>query len=115
MEDASDKSPAGRSGVPASVPGWHERFDRLVLVTAPEALRIDRFIRRVAGPDASPEEQARLRGDALRRIAAQLPDDWKRSRCDYVIENDRTLVLLRRRALEVLRALQRDAASPGNR
>jgi dephospho-CoA kinase len=113
--DASDETPLWRNRVAASVPGWRDRFDKLVLVTAPEALRVERFVRRVAGPDASPAEQARLRADALRRIAAQLPDDWKRPRCDYTIDNDRTLVLLRRRALEVLRELRRDGAHLSNR
>ena len=42
-------------------------------------------------------------------MAAQLPEAWKRARCDYVVENDRTLVLLRREALRVLAALQADA------
>ena len=95
--------------VPASVPGWRDRFDRLVLVAAPETVRIERFVLRVGGSDASPLEKERLRGDALRRLAAQIPETWKRAHCDYIIENDRTLVLLRRRALEVLRDLRRDA------
>ena len=30
----------------AHAPGWRERFDKLVLVTAPEPLRIERFVRR---------------------------------------------------------------------
>jgi dephospho-CoA kinase len=103
--EAPDATPV----VPASVPGWRDRFDRLVLVAAPEAVRIERFVLRVGGPEASSLEKERLRGDALRRLAAQLPEAWKRDRCDYLIENDRTLVLLRRRALEVLRALRTDA------
>ena len=97
-----------RSAKP-SVPGWHERFDKLVLVAAPEAVRIERFVARAGGSDVGEIEQQRLRDDARRRIAAQLPDRWKRPRCDYVIENDRTLVLLRREALRVLAALRRDA------
>ena len=95
--------------VTASVPGWGDRFDRLILVAAPEAVRIERFVLRIGGPDASPLEKERLRGDALRRLAAQIPETWKRAHCHYIIENDRTLVLLRRRALEVLRDLRRDA------
>jgi dephospho-CoA kinase len=114
-QEASDEPSDLPRRAATSVPGWRARFDRLVLVTAPEALRVERFVRRVAGPHATPAEQARLRADALRRIAAQLPDDWKRPRCDYIIDNDRTLVLLRRRALEVLRALQGDAATRSNR
>ena len=43
-------------------------------------------------------------------MAAQMPDEAKRAFCDFVIENTRTLVLLRREALRVLRALQQTAA-----
>ena len=94
---------------PASVPGWRDRFDRLVLVAAPEALRLQRFVARVAPPDATASALESLRADARRRAAAQLPESWKRERSDYVIENDRTLVLLRREALRILTALRQDA------
>ena len=100
---------AQQPGTPPTVPGWRQRFDVLVLVAAPGATRIERFIARVGGPGASPHTQAELRQDARRRMAAQLPEPWKRERCDYVIENDRTLVLLRREALRVLAALRERA------
>jgi dephospho-CoA kinase len=92
-----------------TVPGWRERFSKLVLVAAPAAVRVERFVARAGGPDAGEAEKSQLRDDARRRMAAQLPDEWKRSRCDYVIENDRTLVLLRREALQVLDCLRHDA------
>lgn len=92
-----------------AAPGWRERFGKLVLVAAPRAVRVERFVLRVGGADAGEAERARLREDARRRMAAQLPDEWKRPRSDYVIENDRTLVLLRREALRVLAGLRRDA------
>ncbi len=106
--DAGGEASGKVSGQPA-VPTWRDRFDKIVLVAAPAAVRIERFVLRVGGSDASPEEKDRLREDARRRLAAQLPEAWKRPRCDYIIENDRTLVLLRRRGLEVLHALRRDA------
>ena len=90
----------------ATAPGWRDRFDRLVLVAAPEPLRVERYVARMAGPGATPEQRQGLREDARRRLAAQLPEAWKRQHCDYVIENDRTLVLLRRAALRVLAQLR---------
>ena len=97
------------AGVQPHMEGWRTRFDKLVLVAAPEDVRVERFVTRVGGAGASDAEKTRLREDAHRRMAAQLPDSWKRLRCDYVIENDRTLVLLRREALRVLEALLKDA------
>ncbi|RRA48333.1 dephospho-CoA kinase [Acidipila sp. EB88] len=97
----------------ATVPGWRERFGRLVLVAAPEAMRVERFALRVGGPEAGPARREQLREDARRRMRAQIPESRKRALCDYVIENDRTLVLLRREALRVLAALRQDAERGG--
>ncbi len=113
--EASGEASSEASGEPQqpntepTAPGWRKRFDAIVLVAAPEAVRMERFIARVGGPDASPEVRASLQADARRRMAAQLPEAWKRERCDYIIENDRTLVLLRREALRVLAALRKRA------
>ncbi len=87
---------------------WRERFDKLVLVTAPEEVRVARFAARAL---ANAEQRVEIAAEARRRMAAQLPDSAKRGACDFVIENTRTLVLLRREALRVLRALQQSAAN----
>jgi dephospho-CoA kinase len=91
------------------VPGWRERFDRMVLVTAPEELKVARYVERVLVADGSEETRARAAADARRRLAAQIPDSEKLPLCDFVIENNRTLVLLRRRALEVFAQLRAGA------
>jgi dephospho-CoA kinase len=65
---------------------WRSRFDCIVLVTAPDETKIDRFIQRSA-PGSS---DAHLRDDARRRIEAQratVPDDIP----SYTIENDRSM------------------------
>ncbi|HEY0786453.1 MAG TPA: dephospho-CoA kinase [Acidobacteriaceae bacterium] len=85
---------------------WRRRFDRLVLVTAPDQAKIDRYVARVAGPAPEPATRQRLEEDARRRLAAQIPDAEKAPLCDYLIENTSTLVLLRRRAQAVLQALR---------
>lgn len=71
--------------------GWHRRFDKVVLVRASEATKIARFVARVSGGavvDAA--LTAELEADARRRIAAQLDDDWKAQRSDYILTNDGT-------------------------
>ena len=106
----ASQAPTGASArQEPTAPGWRTRFDCIVLVTAPLEVRVERYIARVAGPDPSNEAKERLRSDALRRIAAQLPEEWKRERSDYVIENSRTLVLLRREALALLGKLKEQA------
>lgn len=68
--------------------GWRNRFDKLILVTAPEELRIARFISRTLPQGTFGDEQrASLEADARSRIAQQIPDDQKASLCDYVLTN----------------------------
>jgi dephospho-CoA kinase len=75
--------------------GWRKRFDKLILVTAPEDLRIARFIARSsAGRALTPDEHAALEAEAHRRIARQIPDDQKASFCDYVLTNNGPLTEL---------------------
>ncbi len=68
--------------------GWRKRFDKLILVTAPEELRIARFIARTCPEGVLTREmRASLEADAQRRIALQIPDDQKAALCDYVLTN----------------------------
>lgn len=67
---------------------WRQRFDKLILVTAPEALRIERFITRTAaGRTLSEAERAQLEAEAQRRMDQQWPDDRKAALSDYVLTN----------------------------
>jgi len=68
--------------------GWRRRFDRLILVTAPEEVKIARFVARGAGGDAiSAERREELEEEARRRLARQIPDEPKSPLCDYVLTN----------------------------
>jgi dephospho-CoA kinase len=67
--------------------GWHSRFDRILLVTAPDALKIVRFVERVAaGRVLSAEERAAIEADARQRLALQHTDEYA-SQC-IVLHND---------------------------
>ncbi|HEU5303828.1 MAG TPA: dephospho-CoA kinase [Gemmatimonadales bacterium] len=70
-------------------------FDAVVLVDAPEEVRRARLL---ASRSLSVE-------DADRMMASQLSAATKRSRCDYVIDNDGDLATLERAAADVWRAL----------
>ncbi|HSD30981.1 MAG TPA: dephospho-CoA kinase [Gemmatimonadales bacterium] len=76
------------------------RFDAVVLVDAPAAVRRAR-LRTLRG--LTPE-------DADRMIAAQMPAEAKRARSQYVIDNDGTMQELEGRARAVYAELERRAA-----
>ena len=65
-----------------------DRFDCIILVTAPEDVKIARFIARcAAGEEMTPERRAELEAEARRRLAQQIPDEQKSGLCDYVLTN----------------------------
>jgi dephospho-CoA kinase len=68
---------------------WQQRFDRMVLVTAPEEVKIARFVRRCFGDgELSEARRDQLESEARRRLALQMPDEQKMALCDYVLVND---------------------------
>jgi len=74
-------------------------FDAVVLVDAPEAVRLERLVaRRGLDPAA-----------AAALIGAQLPSGPKRARSDFVIDNDGDLAALERAAADVWERLARRA------
>jgi len=77
-----------------TAPGWLQRFDKLILITAPDELKVARYlgrleaqIERTTGAPPTPEQKAAAIADARRRLAAQMPDTDKARQCDFVIEN----------------------------
>ncbi len=85
---------------------WRKRFDRIVLVTAPDERKVERYVQRVAaGRELSPEKQASLRADAEARLAAQRIPAFLAADC-LVIENTGSYEDLARRTEEVFRELR---------
>ena len=56
-----------------TAPGWVERFDRLILVTVPDEVKIVRFVSRIMAKEGSEGGESRL--TALRRMPAR---GWRR-------------------------------------
>jgi len=79
-----------------------EDVDLVVLVDAPTAVRLDRLVR----------ERKLPRAEAAAMIAAQMPSELKRTRADYVIDNDGSRDALAARVDEVWRAITARAGMP---
>lgn len=63
---------------------WRRRFDCVVVVTAPDELKIARYAAKVS---SSAENRAAAEADARSRLQRQIPDSEKARRADYVLEN----------------------------
>jgi len=79
-----------------------DRFDRIILVDAHRAVRLDRLVK-----DRELQET-----EAMDMIAAQMPAELKRARADFILENDGTLTQLERRVQDVWNALLHDTSEP---
>ncbi len=74
---------------------WRSRFDCIILVTAPEEVKIARYLERVAaGSPPSAERREELTADARRRLSQQIPDEEKAALCDFILVNDGDLEAL---------------------
>ena len=83
LEQHTDKEIVGMECAILFEAGFDDAVDAVVMVYAPEALRVERAMKR----DHATEAQIRA------RIAAQLDDEEKRKRADYVIYTDGSIPL----------------------
>jgi dephospho-CoA kinase len=80
---------------------WRRRFDRVIVVTAPDELKVARYVARIS-PSGWDE---RVAEDARSRLAKQLSDAVKISRADFVLDNTGDLVDLKAQVDAVWRQL----------
>jgi dephospho-CoA kinase len=84
---------------------WRGRFDRILLVTAPEEQKVERFIdRAAAGRALNSEERAALEADARQRLAVQRNEDYAGD-C-LVLHNDGDIEQLESQVVAVWGTLQ---------
>ncbi len=83
---------------------WRRRIDRVIVVTAPDELKIARYASRIkasvgASAGASADGAARsleaIEADARNRLAHQVPDAEKIAQADYVLDNSDDVEALR--------------------
>src|SRR3984957_14927929 len=81
---------------------WRRRIDRIIVVTAPDELKVARYVARVglnaADKNAAATSAADLdaiKADARNRLAHQVPDAGKVVQADYVLDNSGDTAALR--------------------
>jgi dephospho-CoA kinase len=99
-------APGDRSSSTGLLADWRRRFDRIVLLTAPDELKVERYVARIC-PDPACRDAARA--DARVRLAKQMPDAEKAARADFVIENTAGLATLRTQVVAVWKRLQSES------
>ena len=92
-----------------TAPGWPQRFDRIILVTVPDEMKIARFVSRMMVNDGHEDRREAIAQDARARMAMQIPDQEKAGRCEYVIDNSGSLEETRERVGEIYRELSQAA------
>lgn len=63
---------------------WRHRIDRVIVVTAPDEIKIARYVARI-NPEGADRQAAEA--DARLRLTHQIPDREKAARADYVLDN----------------------------
>lgn len=102
------KHSADRESADAPAPAsWKSRFDCILLVTASEEMKIERYLRRISNDmPLTPERRAQLAADARSRLARQIPDEQKIPFCDFVLRNEGSLPELEEQVDELWPLLQ---------
>jgi dephospho-CoA kinase len=75
---------------------WRRRMDRIIVVTAPDELKISRYAARIQVSDGGKAiSLMAIEADARNRLAYQVPDAEKAAQADYVLDNSGDIASLR--------------------
>jgi dephospho-CoA kinase len=85
---------------------WRRRIDRIVVVTAPDELKIARYAERICPAEGG---RAAAEADARRRLSHQIPDEAKAARADYVLENTGSKETLRAQVEQLWNRLREES------
>jgi dephospho-CoA kinase len=102
---------------------WRRRIDRIIVVTAPDKLKVARYAARICptgvGREAGvPSDRSSSLGweaveaDARLRLTYQIPDAVKAARADYVIDNAGDIASLRVQVEELWPRLKAESNNP---
>lgn len=104
-----------RGETESAVAALRRRLDRILVVTAPDEVKIARYAARVSPPACvsgdrpSPPEWEAVAADARARLAFQIPDAEKAAQADYVLDNSGDRAALQAQVEAVWRRLQAES------
>jgi dephospho-CoA kinase len=101
-----EREARARGETEGALADWRRRFDRVVVVTAPDEVKIARYAAR-SGADGPGREAAAA--DARTRLAHQIPDAQKAARADYVLENTGGLAALHAQVVDLWQRLRAES------
>lgn len=92
---------------------WRNRFDRIIVLTAPDEVKIARYVGRIC-PDPNPACRETAIADARRRLRRQIADAEKAARADFVLDNAGELESLRAQVSAVWQQLRAESNNRAN-
>ncbi len=104
--------------------GWRRRMDRIIVVTAPDEIKIARYAARIqssvaggglsrpGGPPVVTTLEA-IEAEARTRLAHQIPDAEKAAQADYVLDNSGDITALRAQVQALWPRLLAQSNKPG--
>jgi dephospho-CoA kinase len=104
FEVVRDAQARGETNHPMS--DWRKRIDRVVVVTAPDEVKVKRYAARVS-PDGQGREE--IEADARERLKHQVPEAEKAAQADYVIDNSGDMGALRERVKALWQRLRAES------
>jgi dephospho-CoA kinase len=95
---------------------WRRRIDRIIVVTAPDDLKISRYSARVLSSGSiTGQNQDAITADARNRLSHQVPDAEKAAHADYVLDNSGDIAALHAQVQTLWPRLQAESNKPGQK